>query len=360
MYNINRCVSTSKVFDLGYARLKMNNTGTRFSSEHLSERELEILRLIGEGHTNREIGQRLMLSLETIKRYNKQIFSKLGVNNRIQAVAAAKAAGLMDQPTDEIKKPVVTPPHNLPAQISSFIGRQQEIAEIRQLLAKNRLLTLSGPPGTGKTRLALQIATQVFHQYKDGVFFVELAPILDPRFVLNTIAQVFDLGETGTGSLVENIKHYLKDKQILLILDNYEHIIETAPLLNELLSAAPELKVMVTSRQVLRVYGEQEYLVPPLSVPDLESMKGDHAIRKFEAVELFCQRAQAVKTDFHLTESNAPGIAEICVRLDGLPLAIELAAARSKLLTVEMIRRRLSSRLEILARQKRMIGSQYA
>jgi predicted ATPase/DNA-binding CsgD family transcriptional regulator len=326
----------------------MDDAVKRFSLDPLSERELEILRLIEEGCTNREIAQRLVLSLETIKWYNKQIYSKLGVHNRSQAVTAAKAAGFLGGSTETLEQPAMIPPHNLPAQVTSFIGRQREIADIKKLLTTNRLLTLCGPPGTGKTRLALETATQVLNQFDDGVYFVELAPISDPRFVPGTIAQAFDLGETGAGSLIENLKHYLKNRRLLLVLDNYEQVIQTAPLVGDLLSAAPGLKVLVTSRQVLRIYGEQEYLVQPLTVPGYGSVDGASTLLMYEAVELFCQRAQAVKPDFTLNQYNASAIAEICNRLDGLPLAIELAAARSKLLSTELIRDRLESRLETL------------
>jgi predicted ATPase len=168
---------------------------------------------------------------------------------------------------------------------------------------------------------------------------------------------VFDLGETGSGSLVENLKYYLKDKQLLLVLDNFEQIIETAPLVGGFLSAAPGLKTLVTSRQVLQVYGEQEYHVPPLAVPDFGSIDGASTLSQYEAVELFCQRAQAVSPDFTLNKDNAPAIAEICIRLDGLPLAIELAAARTRLLSVEMIRSRLESRLETLTGRARDLPS---
>ena len=335
----------------------MDGTKKDYLLEPLSERELEILRLIEAGCTNREIAQKLVLSLETIKWYNKQIYSKLGVHNRTQAVATAKAAGLLGEPSETSESPEVTPPNNLPAQVTSFIGRQREIAEVKNLLAGTRLLTLSGPPGTGKTRLALQVAWQLLHQFEDGVYFVELAPISDPQFVPITIAQVFDLGETGAGSLVENLKYYLKDKQLLLVLDNFEQIIETAPLVGGFLSAAPGLKTLVTSRQVLQVYGEQEYHVPPLAVPDFGSIDGASTLSQYEAVELFCQRAQAVSPDFTLNKDNSPAIAEICIRLDGLPLAIELAAARSRLLSVEMIRSRLESRLETLTGRARDLPS---
>jgi predicted ATPase/DNA-binding CsgD family transcriptional regulator len=337
----------------------MNDTEKNLSLDSLNERELEILRLIEDGFTNREIAQKLGLSYETIKWYNKQIYSKLGVHNRTQAVVMARAAGLLSAPSETLERPAFTPQHNLPAQVTSFIGRQREIVEIQELLGTSRLLTLSGPPGTGKTRLALQVASQVLHQFEDGVYFVDLAPISDPKFVPRTIAQVFELGETGAGSLVENLKHYLRNKRLLLVLDNYEQIIETAPLISDLLSAAPGLKVLVTSRQVLQLYGEQEYLVQPLTVPDLGSMAKFRALSQYEAVELFCQRAQAVNPNLDLTEANALAIAEICVRLDGLPLAIELAAARSKLLSVEMILSRLESRLETLTGRARDLPSRF-
>jgi predicted ATPase/DNA-binding CsgD family transcriptional regulator len=335
----------------------MNDYEQGFLLDPLSAREMEILRLIEGGSTNREIAQKLVLSLETIKWYNRQIYSKLGVHSRTQAVAVARATGQLEALSETKEKLAFTPQHNLPAQITSFIGRQREIAEIQELLSTSRLLTLSGPPGTGKTRLALQVASQVTNRFEDGVYFVELAPISNPQFVPSTIAEVFDLGETGSQSLVENLKNYLGKKRLLLVLDNYEQIIETAPLVSDLLSAAPGLWVLVTSRQVLQIYGEQEYLVPPLAVPDLDNMDGLSDLTGCEAVELFCQRAQAVKPDFNLTEDNATAIAEICVRLDGLPLAIELAAARSKLLSVEMISSRLESRLETLTSGARDLPS---
>ena len=323
----------------------------------LTSRELEILGLLAEGLSNREIAQKLVLAPGTVKWYNKQIYSKLNVHSREQAVEKSRLIGVLQaQPAVPGDHPPLVV-HNLPAQITSFVGRQREITEVKNLLAGSRLLTLSGPPGTGKTRLALQVASQVLHQFEDGVYFVELAPISDPQFVASTIAQVFDISEAGSGSLVENLKNYLKDKQLLLVLDNYEQIIETAPLVSGFLAAASGLKILVTSRQVLQVYGEQEYLVPPLSVPDLGHMNGINALSQYEAVELFCQRAQAVKPDFNLTKDNAEAVAEICVRLDGLPLAVELAAARSKLLSPEMIRNRLGSRLDTLTGRTRDVPS---
>ena len=308
----------------------MNNTGNRFSSDSLSERELEILRLIEEGCTNREIAQRLVLSIETIKWYNKQIYSKLGVNNRIQAVTAAKAAGLIGLPSEIPEQSAAQPQHNLPAQITSFIGRQREIAEIQELLSTNRLLTLTGPPGTGKTRLALQVAWQARYKFEDGVYLVELAPIRDPGLVTTTIAKVLGIGESGNQPLIDTLKKNLRQKCMLLLLDNFEQILDAAPLVGEMLSSSPGLQALVTSRELLRIYGEQEYPVPPLTLPDLDRTDSVHSLLHYEAVDLFMQRARTVQLDFALTEENARAVAEICVRLDGLPLALELAAARSR------------------------------
>jgi non-specific serine/threonine protein kinase len=211
-----------------------------------------------------------------------------------------------------------------------------------------RLLTLTGPGGTGKTRLALQVAAQTLDRFEDGVFFVDLAPIRDPQLVPSTMGQVLDIRETGGQSLLETLKNFLCSRRTLLLLDNFEQVIDAAPLVTELLSSAPGLKVLVTSREPLRVYGEQQYPVPPLAVPDLDRIEPSRVLSQYEAVELFCQRARAVKPDFTIADANAAAIAEICARVDGLPLAIELAAARCKLLSPEMIRRRLESRLGTL------------
>jgi predicted ATPase len=227
------------------------------------------------------------------------------------------------------------------------------------------LLTLTGPPGTGKTRLGLRVAAEVLDQFTDGVFFVDLAPIRDPGLVPTTIAQVLGIGESGGQPLLDTLKNALRHKRLLLLLDNFEQVIDAAPLVGELLSSSPGLKTLVTSREALRIYGEQEYLVPPLTLPDLDRAEPLRSLSQYEAVELFTRRARALRPDFALTEDNAQAVAEICVRLDGLPLAIELAAARSTVLSPEMMRRRLESRLGVLvagprdlpARQRTLRGT---
>jgi non-specific serine/threonine protein kinase len=316
--------------------------------EPLTERELEVLRLIAEGLSNREIAQKLVVALGTVKWYTKQIYSKLGVHSRGQAVVCAREAGLLDRQPGASAPPAILRKHNLPAQVTSFIGREREMAEVKRLLATTRLLTLTGPPGTGKTRLGLQVAAQVLDRFMDGVFFVDLAPISDPLLVPGAVAQVLDVREAGGQPLPETLKTHLRGKRLLLLLDNFEQIIDAAPLVGELLSASPSLSALVTSREPLHIYGEQEYPVPPLGLPDLEREGPLRVLSQCEAVELFIQRARAVRPDFTITDGDAAAIGEICVRLDGLPLAIELAAARSKLLSPEMMRGRLESRLGAL------------
>ncbi|MDQ2713634.1 MAG: tetratricopeptide repeat protein [Chloroflexota bacterium] len=241
-------------------------------------------------------------------------------------------------------------PGNLPVQSTSFIGRQREIAAIEQLVRREdvRLLTLTGPGGMGKTRLALQVAASLSDLFADGSYFVDLAPVSDPAVILTAIAQTLGLREEGGQPLLEHLTEELRHKHILLLLDNFEQVISASVQVAELLASCPHLKVLVTSRVVLHVRAEREYIVPPLSLPDPISAPDLTVFSQYETVALFTQRAQAVNPDFQLTVSNAPAIAEILARLDGLPLAIELAAARMKLLSPEGLLVRLSQRLQVL------------
>ena len=219
-------------------------------------------------------------------------------------------------------------PNNLPPQLTSFIGRQQELNEIKELLSKAQLLTLTGPGGTGKTRLSLQAAAEMVDQFEDGAWFVDLSVVADSTLVLQAVARALGVRDSGEQPIREVLVDYLRDKELLLILDNFEQVIAAAPLVKDMLVHAPRVKFLVTSRIILRIAGEQEYEVPQFSLPDLKHLPPLEQLSQYDAVRLFIERARAYKSDWTITNENAPAVAEICYRLDALPLAIELAAAR--------------------------------
>ena len=241
-------------------------------------------------------------------------------------------------------------PNNLPLQPTPLVGREREIGEVADRVRSEevRLLTLTGPGGTGKTRLGLQVAVDVLEEFSDGVFFVALATITQPELVASTVARALGVKESAEQPLMESLKSYLHFKHLLLVLDNFEQVLEGAPVVAELLGACPKLKVLATSRIPLRLYGEQEYPVPPLTLPDPRVMPPLEVLTQYEAVRLFVERARAIKADFFVTNENAPAVAEICARLDGLPLAIELAAARTRMLPPQKMLERLGNRLKLL------------
>ena len=253
-------------------------------------------------------------------------------------------------------KSIKTRPSNLPMQRTGFVGRDAEVAAAKELLHRReiRLVTVTGPAGIGKTRLALQLAGEMTHEFPGGVYFVPLAAVSDPESIGSVIVQTLGIREARGQSSLELLKEFLEHSlcaPMLLILDNFEHLISAASLLAELFAVsagAGALKVLVTSRAPLHVYGEHEFPVPPLAVPNARCLPSPQTLSQYSAVALFVQRASAVKPDFELTEQNAPSIAEICARLDGLPLAIELAAARIKLLSPSAMRARLASCLQLL------------
>lgn len=240
--------------------------------------------------------------------------------------------------------------HNLPAQLTLLIGREREVAAACLLLRRPevRLLILTGTGGVGKTRLALQIATELLADFADGVCFVSLAPISDADLVVPTIAQTLGLKEIPGQPLLALLKTSLSEKHLLFLLDNFEQVAAAAPQLSELLIACPHLKILVTSRAALYLRGAHEFPVPPLALPDLARLPESETLSHIAAVALFLQRAWASEPDLQLTAANARAIAEICVRLDGLPLAIELAAARSKLLPPQALLARLDQPLAVL------------
>jgi non-specific serine/threonine protein kinase len=314
----------------------------------LSEREVEIIRLLDESLSDREIADRLVMTVNTVKWYNRQIYSKLGVGSRMQAITRARALGLLDggEAGEAASRP--TPPrHNLPVETTRFIGRRREVADIRRLLQTARLLTLTGPPGTGKTRLSLHVAWELMPNFSDGVYLVSLAPISDPALVANAIASAVGVNEVPGQPVLEALKRALGDRNLLLVIDNFEHLLPAAPLVSELLAATTRLRVLATSREALHLYGEHEYAVPLMELPDPLGIDPAH-LAACESVALFMERATEVQPDFELTAENGLDIARICVRLEGLPLAIELAAARIKLLPPKMLLARLSSRLDTL------------
>ena len=240
--------------------------------------------------------------------------------------------------------------NKLPPQTTSFIGREAELHELQDLLTDPacRLLTLTGPGGVGKTRLALQVADHLIDTFVDGVFFIGLSPIGDPDLVAGTIAQVVGVSEVAGKPVVESLKRFMRGRDTLLVVDSFEQVTDAAPLIGELLNATISLKIMVTSRAVLSVYGEHVHRVPPLRVPDDERPLTHNGLLHFEAPNLFVQRAKAARSNFEITEDNVADIAEICRRLDGLPLAIELAAARARMLSPKAMLQRLDDRFKVL------------
>jgi predicted ATPase/class 3 adenylate cyclase len=242
-------------------------------------------------------------------------------------------------------------PSDLPDQPSAFVGRAAELKEIGERLEDEsvRLLTLTGPGGIGKTRLALRAAADELDHFDDGVFFVDLSSIRDSGSVLTAIAHAIGLSDTPDESLLDELKARLREQRVLLILDNFEHVIAAAPTAMELLLECPGLKLLVTSREALHVRGEHLFAVPPLSLPSVAPGQASaERLAQSEAVQLFVERAQGVRPAFRLTDDHAAAVAEICLRLDGLPLAIELVTARINLFTPEALRDRLSSRLRLL------------
>jgi DNA-binding CsgD family transcriptional regulator len=313
-----------------------------------SRREIEILNLISDGLSNREIGQRLYLSLNTVKWYNKHLFAKLGVNSRTQALKLARQYNLLQPQADAKEEEKPYPINNLPAQLTSYVGRTREITEIQKLLADCRLVVLTGAGGTGKTRLALQVAEALSTHYRHGVWLVELAPLSDPALVADAIGRVLKVKPSGDTSLIEAVKRNLARRRLLLLLDNFEHLLEAAPLVTELLAAAPQLSVLATSRDRLRLYGEVEYPVRPLSLPDLRQKESGQELLAYEAVDLFIQRAQAAQPSLEIHDANVSAAARICLRLDGLPLAIELAASQVKIYPPSILAQRLEHSLGAL------------
>jgi non-specific serine/threonine protein kinase len=276
----------------------------------------------------------------------------------LQALRPPQPAAAVPEPVPTSPGPVnwaaaltAWPPvPTLPVPPTALIGREDELAQVCALLWRGdvRLVTITGPPGIGKTRLALQVAAELLDDFADNVFFVPLAAIRDPLLVPSALAAARGVPEMGSQPIEARLAHYFRDKPALLVLDNFEQVLPAAPLLGRLLTAAPRLVILVTSRAVLHLYGEHEFTLPPLAWPDPQRLPAIGQLQDYEALRLFCARAQAVKSGFRLTPDNAGLIAAICARLEGLPLALELAAARLKLLPLPVVLDRLGRRLDLL------------
>ncbi len=247
-------------------------------------------------------------------------------------------------PLEPLRRP------SLPAPVTSFVGRQTELEQLAELLRASdvRLVTITGTGGIGKTRLALEAARRIGDEYADGAFFIELAPIRDPELVAQSVAGALGVQQRPGATPIEALAAELSERQALLVLDNFEHLLDAAPLVTGLLNAAERLKILVTSRGRLHVYGEHEFTVPPLAIPLTETDTSAEALAQVDAVELFVSRARGAEPGFTLEQANAGAVAVICTRLEGLPLAIELAAARTKAFSPETLLERLTSWLELL------------
>ena len=319
--------------------LRSLRTAAALSQETLAERAGLSLR----GISDLERGARQTPRLTTVRLLADAL--ALGPADRQVLIAAARSG----MPTTKADG-VATVPSGLPAPLTAFIGRKRELDHLTALFGRAdvRLMTLTGPGGTGKTRLALALAEWVARDFADGVTFVDLAPLGDHGRVPAEIAGALGLQESPGLSLCDAARTYLSDRRHLLFLDNFEHLLDAAPVVVDLLLAGPWVKVLVTSRERLRLRGEREYAVPPFQLPMTEEMRDPARLAMNEAVAFFVDRARAIHPDFTLEADNAPAVATICQRLDGLPLALELAAAWVKILPPASLLTRLDARLPLL------------
>ena len=320
---------------------KYHSTSVREFYEQLTKRELEILTLLAEGLKDREIGQELHLALKTVKWYNSRIYSKLNVRNRGEAVIQGEQLGLLD------RTEAINPRHNLPVQTTSFVGRERELSDLLTLLnnRKVRLITILAPGGMGKTRLALEVAQKVLSNYPDGAFFVPLAPLTAYTQVLTTIVDVLNLHFSTDEEPIEQLKNYLRDRQILLIMDNFEHLLDAIPIINDILVTAPELNVIVTSREKLSLSGETVYAISGMNFPEWETT--ENAL-EYDAVKLFLQSADRLRTGFQLTADDLTLMARICYLTEGMPLALLLASSWIDVLSLEEIVTEIQASLDFL------------
>src|SRR5439155_2649904 len=235
--------------------------------------------------------------------------------------------------------------HNLPYRLTSFVGREQEIAQLEELVTAHRLVTLTGAGGAGKTRLAIEVASRLIDAFPDGVWLVELAALSDPQLLPQAVAQALALPEQPARPVIETLSDDLASKKLLLVLDNVEHLLEgCVHLVDEIVRRSPDIAVLVTSRERLDMAGELTYRVPSLTVPETGETLTPETVSRYEGVRLFVERAKLVRPDFDLTAENASSVASVCARLDGMPLAIELAAPRLRSMSVDELSEHLDQR----------------
>jgi predicted ATPase/DNA-binding CsgD family transcriptional regulator len=312
-------------------------------AERLTRREAEILSLLGENLSDREIAGRLVLSLHSVKWYTRQVYAKLDVNGRKAAVAKARELGLLAALGVTRKST-----HNLPRALSSFIGREKEIDQVLKLVWAHRLVTLTGAGGVGKTRLAQVCAEELLDDFPDGVWYVELAALTDPGRVPLALAQGLGIQYVQGHASLDGVLAFFAERQALLVVDNCEHLVATcAELVQTLLLHLSGLKVIATSRVPLGVNGEVLFRVPSLSLP--AALPAGEDLLKYEALHLFIERAEAVFPELPQIPAESVALVQICRRLDGIPLAIELAAARARVLSVEQIAARLDQVFSLLS-----------
>jgi len=303
----------------------------------LSRRELEVAQLVAEGLTNRQIAARLFIAERTAEGHVEQIRNKLGFSSRSQiaALMAAGTQGGLEQTGNSKRR------SNLPTPPGELVGREQEITELADLVARRRgVVTLTGPGGIGKTRLALAVAARLDDQFADGIWFVDLAPLRDPEHVASSVARALGLKPQVDRPLVNTIAASLANRSALLVVDNFEHMIEAGTVLTEILRSSPDSAILVTSREALRLYGEQEYPVPALAVGQGSKLGS--------AVQLFIARAREIEPRIEFGLNDLAAIRTVCERLDGLPLAIELAAAKVRVLSPSTMLERLQTSLDVL------------
>jgi predicted ATPase len=300
----------------------------------------------------------LKAMLDRIKNENSSCYTYFSTTEELKELVQEDLALLLSEQFEAVsrmEKPIVEsrqlPPTNLPVPRNVLIGREREMAKAHDLLLRDEiaLITLTGTGGTGKSRLGLQIGLEMIDHFEDGVYLVRLAPVSAPELVVSTVAEVLGIRDTtGSQPIAEMLIEFLRDKHMLLVLDNFEHLVSAASSIGEILEACPNVKAVATSRSPLRLRAEKEIPILPLAIPTIRNFSDIQSLSKYPAVELFIQRAQATKPDFKVTNSNAAAVVEICYRLDGLPLAIELAAARIKMLTPNELLARLGRRFDLL------------